>query len=159
MKNILKFTALLTLPLMLTLPAQAMTATQRVEVEQEVQQADGSFLTVMKTPEQVLPGDLMVYTVSYFNDKQDVTDNFQLDMPIPAEITYIEGSADLSGARVVYSVDNGQTFTSRNALSVVSSTGETRAASANDITHIRWTLSQSIQPGNGGEIRFKGRLK
>ena len=70
MKNILKFTALLTLPLMLTLPAQAMTATQRVEVEQEVQQADGSFLTVMKTPEQVLPGDLMVYTVSYFNDKQ-----------------------------------------------------------------------------------------
>lgn len=159
MKNILKFTALLTLPLTLALPVQAMTATQKVEVEQEVQQADGSLLTVVRAPEKVLPGDMMVYTVSYYNDKQDVTDNFQLDMPIPSQIVYIEGSADRSGANVLYSVDNGQTFQSRNRLSVISPDGASRTASAQDITHIRWTLSESIQPGEGGEIKYKGRLK
>jgi len=145
-------------PICLALPAQAMTASQKVEVERKVKQSDGSVQTVMTAPDKVLPGDVMVYTVNYYNDKQDVTDNFRLDMPVPSEITYAEGSANRDNAAVLYSVDNGQTYQSREALRMSLPNGETRAAGASDITHIRWTLSNSIQPGERGEITFKGRL-
>ena len=145
-------------PFCLVLPAQAMTASQKVEVERKVKQSDGSVQTVMTAPDKVLPGDLMVYTVSYHNNKQEITENFRLDMPVPAEITYSEGSAIRDNAAVLYSVDNGQTYQSRETLRMSLPNGETRAAGASDITHIRWTLSNSIQPGERGEITFKGRL-
>ena len=145
-------------PICFALPAQAMTASQKVEVERQVKQSDGSLKTIMTAPDKVLPGDVMVYTVSYYNNKQDVTENFRLDMPIPREITFTEGSANRENANVLYSVDNGATYQSRDALRMTLPTGESRAASASDITHIRWTLNNDIQPGERGEIRFKGRL-
>jgi len=145
-------------PICLALPAQAMTASQKVEVERQVTQNDGSLQTIIAAPDKVLPGDMMVYTVSYYNNKQDITENFRLDMPVPAEITYAEGSANRDNANVLYSVDNGNSYQSRETLKITLPSGEVRAASASDITHIRWTLSNDIQPGERGEIRFKGRL-
>ena len=146
-------------PLCLSLPVQAMTASQKVEVERQVKQSDGSETIVLGAPDKVLPGDMMVYTVSYHNDKQDVTENFRLDMPIPSEITYVEGSADRANTNVLYSADDGATFKSRDSLEVTSLSGGTRRASTSDITHIRWTLSEDVKPGDRGEIQFKGRLK
>lgn len=159
MKNLQRVALTLLLPLCLVLPVHAMTASQKVEVERQVKQADGTTQTVLTPPDTVLPGDMLVYTVSYFNDKQDVTDNFRLDMPIPAEIAYLEGSAELENANILYSTDNGETFKSRESLEVRLPSGASRLAAASDITHIRWTLTQSLQPGDQGEIRFKGRLK
>ena len=159
MKNLQRVALTLLLPLCLVLPAHAMTASQKVEVERQVKQDDGTVQIVMSAPDTVLPGDMLVYTVSYLNDKQDVTDNFRLDMPIPSEVLYLEGSADIENANILYSTDNGATFKSRESLEVRLPSGASRLAAASDITHIRWTLTQSLQPGDQGEIRFKGRLK
>lgn len=143
----------------MAVPAYAMTASQTVEVERQVKQADGSVAVIVEAPNKVLPGDMLVYTVDFYNDKDEVTENFRLDMPVPEEITYLEGSADKAGATVLYSVDNGGTFQSRDNLAVNLVTGGSRTAIAADITHIRWTLSGNVNPGERGEIKFKGRLK
>lgn len=159
MKNLLRTAFTFIAPLCLVLPAAAMTASQKVEVERQIKQNDGSVQIVMTPPNKVLPGDMLVYTVNYINDKSEVTDNFRLDMPVPSEIAYIEGSADIESANVLYSVDNGATFKTRDSLQVNLPSGDTRLAAASEITHIRWILIESLKPGDQGEIKFKGRLK
>ena len=159
MKNLLRWATGLSSALLLVLPVHAMTASQTVEVERQVKQSDGTVTTIVTAPDKVLPGDMLVYTVDYYNDKSDVTENFRLDMPIPTEITYLEGSADHDGATVLYSADNGATFQARENLTVNLEAGATRSALAADITQIRWTLTDNVSPGERGEIKFKGRLK
>jgi hypothetical protein len=141
------------------LPAQAMTAAQKVEVEREVTQEDGRVEIITAPPSTVVPGDMLVYTVDYFNDKTEVTDNFRIDMPIPSEITYLEGSAQRENAVILYSVDKGASFKQRENLLINLAEGGTRPASAEDITHIRWTLTETVNPGDRGKMSFKGRLK
>jgi len=120
MKNLLRTAFTFIAPLCLVLPAAAMTASQKVEVERQIKQNDGSVQIV---------------------------------------IAYIEGSADIESANVLYSVDNGATFKTRDSLQVNLPSGDTRLAAASEITHIRWILIESLKPGDQGEIKFKGRLK
>jgi len=40
-----------------------MTASQKVEVERQIKQNDGSVQIVMTPPNKVLPGDMLVYTL------------------------------------------------------------------------------------------------
>jgi len=149
----------LTSAILLALPAQAMTASQTVEVERTVTQEDGSVDIVVAAPDKVIPGDLLIYTVNYFNDENDVTSNFRIDMPVPAEITYLEGSAQRDDAVVLFSIDDGKSFAPRETLIVNLEGGSTRSALSEDITHIRWTLKQDVNPGDRGQMSFKGRLK
>lgn len=144
---------------LLSVSAYAMTASQKVEVEHQVKQPNGDVTFVTTAPDKVLPGDTLIYTVNFHNDKNEVTENFRIDMPVPAEIIYLEGTALRDDAIVLYSVDGGNNYQAREQLSVRVAEGGTRAAVAEDITHIRWTLTEKIQPGDRGDIKFKGRLK
>jgi len=144
---------------LMAMPAHAMTASQKVEVERKVTQSDGRVDVVLTPPDKVLPGDMLVYTVSYYNDKQEVTNNFRLDMPVPAEVTYLEGSAERDNTVVLFSIDNGQSFKPRERLLVNLEAGGTRSAVSEDITHIRWTLTRDLNPGDRGEMSFRGQLK
>lgn len=144
---------------LMAMPAHAMTASQKVEVERKVTQGDGRVDVVLTPPDKVLPGDMLVYTVSYYNDKQEVTNNFRLDMPVPAEVTYLEGSAERDNTVVLFSIDNGQSFKPRERLLVNLEAGGTRSAVSEDITHIRWTLTRDLNPGDRGEMSFRGQLK
>ena len=141
------------------LPARALTATQTVEREIVVLQADGTQLIKREKADLVTPGDTIVYTLNYYNDKDETADNITLVMPIPAQISYLEGSADMEAAHAVYSADGGKTFAARAGLQFISDDGLTRPARAEDITHIRWRIKGSIAPEGTGSLSFSGRLK
>ena len=158
-KKLIVITTALSASAALSVSAFAMTASQKVEVERQVKQPDGQVKIVTTDPDKVLPGDTLIYTVDFYNDKDEVTENFRIDMPVPAEITYLEGTALRNDAVVLYSVDGGQSYDSRNSLVVGTDEGGTRSAVAEDITHIRWTLTRDVLPGDRGEIKFKGQLK
>ena len=138
---------------------QAMTASQTVQVERIVKLADGTVQVKYEKPDTVVPGDRLVYTVNYLNDKNETSESLRLDMPVPEQLTYIDGSADIEGADVVYSIDGGQNYALRPDLIVSDAQGNRRAAKAEDITHIRWTLINDVLPGESGAVKFRARLK
>lgn len=139
-------------------PVHALTAKQTVEKENIVRNADGSETRVRVPAETVTPGERVIYTVSFTNDQAQPAANFVMTQPVPEEIVFVEGSADKPGAEVTVSADGGQTFTSREAATVLR--GETRVrASAEDITHVRWKITEPLAPGASDKVSYRGILK
>ena len=142
-----------------TVSAQALTATQKVEKEVTVQQLDGSTKTQLVSAAEVTPGEKVVYTVAYTNDSSDAATDIVLAMPVPTDVRYLEGTADRSGAVVGYSTDGGSSFVERSALVLPAVGGGTRAAGADDITHIQWRIAGPVAVGTTDEVSFKARLR
>lgn len=139
--------------------AEALTATQKVEKEITVQQADGTSVTKRVSADQVTPGEKVVYTVNFLNDSAEPASDLVLAMPVPSDIRFLEGSADRDGAVVKYSVDGGVSFIDRDALTLPAVGGGTRPARADDITHIQWRIAGPVPVGASDAVAFKGRLK
>lgn len=139
--------------------ASALTAKQSVEKEIVVQMPDGTENITRAPAELVTPGERVVYTLSYTNDDAAPATDIVLTMPVPTEIKYMDGSASLSGVKVVYSADGGQTFASRPGLRIVDLDGNSRTAGSEDITHIRWTVAGPLAVGETGTLSYKGILK
>jgi len=139
--------------------ANALTATQKVEKEVTIQQADGSSTTRLVSAAEVVPGEKIVYTVAYTNDSAAAATDIVLAMPVPADVRFLEGSADRAGTVVRYSADGGDTFVERDALVLPAVGGGTRAANVDDITHIQWRIAGPIAVGTSDEIKFKARLR
>lgn len=139
--------------------ASALTATQKVEKEITIQQADGTNVTELVSAAEVTPGEKIVYTVSYTNDSAEAATDIVLAMPVPADVRYLEGSADRRGAVVRYSADGGASFVARDALVLPAIGGGTRSASSDDITHIQWRIAGPVPVGTSDKIAFKARLR
>ena len=105
------------------------------------------------------PGEKIVYTVAYTNDTSEEATDIVLAMPVPADVRYLEGTADRPGAIVRYSTDGGASFVERNALVLPAVGGGTRVASADDITHIQWRIPGPVASGTSDEVSFKARLR
>jgi len=102
--------ALSTAMLAMGVSANALTATQKVEKEITVQQADGTSVTQRVSADQVTPGEKIVYTVDFLNDSAEPASDLVLAMPVPSDVRFLEGSADRDGAIVKYSTDGGASF-------------------------------------------------
>lgn len=139
--------------------AQALEATQTVEKEISITQADGTVLTKLVAVDAVTPGEKVVYTVNFTNDDLSPATDLVLAMPVPTHVRYLEGSADRQGAVVRYSTDGGSTFAARESLRMPAVGGGTRAASPDDITHIQWKIAGPVPAGASDKIAFKARLR
>ncbi len=139
--------------------AQALTASQIVEREVIVRNADGTETITREAADKVTPGDKVIYSLNYYNDEATPAENIVLVMPIPTEVQYLDGSADFDGTNTTYSVDGGKSFAGRDDLRVAQADGNKRAARAEDITHIRWVVGTTIAPETGGTLSFSGRLQ
>lgn len=128
-----------------------------VEKETVVLTEDGGERIELVTADKVVPGDVVIYTVTYTNVADQAVENVTITNPIAAELEYVADSAFAPGASVAFSVDNGQSFAPLNALSVEDN-GEQRAAEVADLTHIRWVLNDELAPGAQGFARFRARL-
>ncbi|MEO0465033.1 MAG: hypothetical protein AAF216_00710 [Pseudomonadota bacterium] len=140
------------------LPAAAtLSAEQTVQKLVETVSEDGTVTSQLVTAEEVAPGDMVVYGLNYSNDGEESAEDVSLTMPVPVEVAYVEGSATSEGLKVSFSVDGGETFTSRGDLTVTLD-GESRTALAEDITHIQWQFPEGIAGGSEGEITFAAVL-
>ena len=106
----------------------------------------------------VIPGDRVVYTITFRNISEDVAENVVITNPIDDSLTYVEGSAFGPGTDIEFSVDGGQSFAARDTLTVEED-GGTRPAEAKDFTHIRWVMKQDLPVGAQGMARFSADLK
>ena len=157
MKTLAKL-ALVTGMLAFATPAIALTATQTVQKEVITTAVDGTETISYESAETVVPGERVVYTLNYANDKVEPASNLVLTMPVPEVVTFIEETAT-GGNAMTYSADGGQNFSSRIDLMVKMENGDMRPAGADDITHIRWNIDGPVAPGETGALAFSGLLK
>jgi uncharacterized repeat protein (TIGR01451 family) len=101
-----------------------------------------------------LPGDEIVYTVTFTNLNGEAVENVRITSVIPAAMRYVAGTAFGPGCQVLFSVDGGRTYGLPDELSVVAADGSPRVADAVDYTHIRWILRAPLEAGARGFTRF-----
>lgn len=128
-----------------------------VQKEEVVVDDAGNRQTRLVEADTVVPGDEVVYTVSFANVSDEPAENVVITNPVPEQLSYVEGSAFGPGANVQFSVDGGKSFAAAKDLRVTKD-GNEHSASAEDFTHIRWVMTNVIEPGSQGMAQFRARL-
>lgn len=146
-----------------TLVALAQTVELVTRAEREVEVIEKG-VKVKKTgpPEKIVPGDQVTYSVTYTNKTGKPAEKIVITNPVPKHTRYMEGTAAGEGTDITYSVDGGKNFAVPDKLTVTikdkSGKDIVRPAAAQDYTHIRWTLRQSVAPGQAGSVRFRAAV-
>ncbi len=129
-----------------------------VQKEEVIVDANGEEKVELVDAKTVIPGDEVIYTVTFENISDTAAENVVITNPIAADLEYVDGSAFGPGSEIVFSVDGGNIFAAASELSV-SEDGVVRAAEAKDFTHIRWQMQNEIPAGSQGVARFRAKLQ
>lgn len=135
--------------------AQDVSLSSEVFVEKVVADGPGRTKTVREKPTVVTPGDKLVFVLSYANKGSAPATGFTVTNPVPESV----GFTAAEGKDATVSVDGGKVWGPLAALKVAQPDGTSRAATAADVTHIRWIFAQPIAAGSGGALSFRGVVK
>jgi len=108
---------------------------------------------------RVVPGTEVIYTITAKNTGTEPADNIVVTNPVPPQTVYVDGSAFGAGTNITFSVDGGKSYNTTDKLTVKDAAGKPRAATAEDYTHVRWTLQFSLQAGQEAPVWYRARVK
>ncbi len=154
---------LVVLALLLPLTAWATPViTVAIKAEKEVVVTEnGQKITKIVEAQEIFPGEIVIYTLTYRNTGSSAAQNVAITDPLPEGTSYLPGSASEVGD-LVFSIDQGQTYKRPSLLTYMVTQPDgsvvTRVASPEEYTHIRWTIPE-ILPGAEGAVSFKARIK
>ena len=168
MKNFMKYTLILVASLFVSIAyAQVSVAygqeqghlklTTIVQKEEVVLTDTGERKSELVAAASVVPGDSVVYTITFENVSNEVAENVTIVNPVPENLTYEPGSAFGPGAEIEFSVDGGVIYGAPENLTVIEN-DEVRTAQAEDYTHVRWVMQDDLAVGAQGIARFRARL-
>jgi len=126
-------------------------------VYQEVQATlpNGTVETRRVPATKVVPGETVIYEISYRNAGTDEATDVVIGIPVPRELEFVD-NGDTPAAEV--SVDGGEQYGALAELSVAGADGNPRPAQASDITNLRWDMG-TLAPGASGAVSFRARVK
>ena len=127
-------------------------AANGVDAQGAVKGSDGKFTLV--APDKVVPGDMLVFITNYQNAGAAAVNNFVIVNPLPKSVKL---SAD-SAAHVEVSVDGGKHWGMLSQLTVPDANGVPRAATADDVTHLRWIIA-SLAQGQSGRAVYSATVR
>lgn len=108
---------------------------------------------------RALPGQEVIYDITYRNTGDKPADSVVVNNPVPPALVFQPGSAQGAGARAEVSVDGGRQYGGLESLRVTGTDGKPRPAVAGDVTHVRWILSAPVKPGAQGKVTYRAMLK
>lgn len=129
-----------------------------VQKEEVIVNEAGESETRLVAAELVVPGESVVYTITFTNVSAEPADNVVITNPIAEDLMYVDGSAFGPGMDIQFSIDGGVTFAAANELTIVED-GEVRNARAEDFTHVRWAMQNDLKAGAQGIARFAAVLE
>lgn len=129
------------------------------QTEEVIARADGTVETRLVDVTTVVPGDEVIYTITYQNTGDEAAEAVTITDPVPAQMRYLDGTAFAPGADITFSVDGGRSWGTPQELRILAADGSERRATAADYTHIRWRLRHAIGPGKRGYARFRAALR
>lgn len=153
------------LMLLIAVPTWCWAADGNLQVQTTVQKeitlvnAAGESETRLVPVTTVVPGDEVIYTITFTNLGNESADTITITDPVPQQMRYIEGSAFSAGADLLFSVDGGNSWGMPGELMVTGDNGSLRLATAADYTHIRWVMRHPVGPGKRGYARFRAALR
>jgi hypothetical protein len=104
-------------------------------------------------PEKVVPGNHLVFVTQYRNTSDKPVDKFVVVNPVPNVVALEPSATDAFEV----SVDGGKSWGALAALKV-SAAGESRAAQATDVTHVRWVIPV-IAAGASGSLEYHALVR
>ncbi len=134
-------------------------AQQPIDVQSIVQKQivietdDGATETQLVAANNVVPGDTVVYTITFQNVGDAPADDVVITNEIAEELEYVPGSATNGSMRIEFSADGGQTFGLASELTIVAD-GVERPATTTDYTHVRWVMQTELEVGGTGTASF-----
>jgi uncharacterized repeat protein (TIGR01451 family) len=131
--------------------------TTLVQMEEVSVGDDGERQTRLVAADTVVPGDVVIYTTTVENISDESAENVVVNNPVPEHLSYVAGSAFAPGMIIEFSVDGGATYAPAEEL-MIDEDGQTRAATADDFTHIRFVMQGELAAGAQGIARFRARL-
>lgn len=114
----------------------------------------GATRTELVDAKIVIPGDKIAYTIEARNVSGEAVDQVVITDPIPDSMLFVPGTVEGEGARVLFSVDGGESFDLEEKLEVSGADGRPRPAIASDFTHIQWVFEQPLAPETERSVRF-----
>ena len=136
-------------------PAGPLDLASRVLVERRVAARDGTVSIEQVPAKGAAPGDRLIVQLTDRNSGTQPLGDLLLGNPVPAGMAYRGPAA--AGPEPEVSAD-GQRFAPLARLTVAGPAGA-RAATAADVTHVRWRLTRPLQPGAGGSLSFRAIVK
>ncbi|MDH5469488.1 MAG: hypothetical protein OEY45_11830 [Gammaproteobacteria bacterium] len=129
------------------------------EIEIVEVQADGREVVRLERPGRVIPGTEVIYTITAKNTGAQPADSVVVTNPVPLQTRYVDGSASGANTDITFSVDGGQSWGVAQSLTVIDANGEERAATADDYTHVRWTLQSGLAPDQQVPVWYRAQVK
>jgi uncharacterized repeat protein (TIGR01451 family) len=121
----------------------------------QVTGADGKVTTTREAPKKVVPGDEVIYEMTYTSSAKAAATNVVIDNPIPSQLTFIKVEGTPATA---VSIDGGKTYGQLADLKVKQADGTTRPAQPSDVTSVRWVIA-TIAPGGKGKVAYHAQVK
>jgi uncharacterized repeat protein (TIGR01451 family) len=132
--------------------------TNVAETEVEVKNAQGVVEKKRVPVDKAVPGTVVIYTTTFSNNGAKPAGNIALTNPVPANTTYVAGSAFGDNTDITFSIDGGKTYLPADKLRVKTPDGRERAAVPSDYTHLRWTYRGELAPSKTGTAGFRASI-
>jgi uncharacterized repeat protein (TIGR01451 family) len=129
-----------------------------VLMEQKFVGADGRAAVREVSPAKVIPGTVMVYTITAHNACTSVSDHLAITNPVPDHMQLVGGSATHDVAEPLYALDATH-FDRLEVLAAREPDGISRPARSEDIRSIRWTLAQGLAAGQSVSVQFRATVQ
>ena len=130
--------------------------TTRIMKEQRALAADGTASVRLVPATKAIPGDRLVYILTYRNAGTVPVADLVLDNPLPPSVAYRAPTAGSPAPEL--SVD-GARFGPLATLTARLPQGGSRAAGPDDVRHVRWRVAGPLPAGAQGQVSFKAALK
>lgn len=110
-------------------------------------------------PKTALPGDVMMYTITFENVGNEPAEGIVINDPVPNNSKYRINSAVGKNTKITFSIDGGKYFGNPDDLVIRDKNGKEWTAKPEIYTHIRWVYNKPLAPGEKGEVSFKTQIK
>ncbi len=127
-------------------------------IESEVVSKDGSKTKALTPVSKVVPGEEVLYVITYLNKGKQAATDVVITNPIPKHMTYKAQEAEKSGIKAELSVDGGNKWGDLASLKVADKLRKIRPALPADVTHVRWKIVGAVQPNEEGKVRLRAVL-
>ncbi|MGH8176366.1 MAG: hypothetical protein ACREV5_08910 [Steroidobacter sp.] len=124
------------------------------QVRESVRTPEGREILRFAPATLLAQGQVVYYTVRIHNPTPVFIHDISVTQRIPANTTYIPGSAAGPGAEISFSIDGGQSFLPEKHLKV-NVADRVQPAQPDRYTHVRWTLRHALAPGAVALARFQ----